>query len=148
MDAKKTLGARAIRRGTQIYSKNVGGRLETQRHSHLGRLHISFSAALFNAVVNLLDTRLLANGVRNILHEHLRGNAFRHNDGDNDRSILDTDDNFDKSSFYLLVYPLFFYTWIPIIFVGFIHRNEHEWAHTHHTRSMNYEQMKREEGRG
>ncbi len=53
-----------------------------------------------------------------------------------------------KSWFYLLIYPLFFYTWIPIIFLGFIHRNEHEWAHTHHTRSMNYEQMKREEGRG
>ena len=53
-----------------------------------------------------------------------------------------------KSWFYLLVYPLFFYTWIPIIFLGFIHRNEHEWAHTHHTRAMNYEQMKREEGRG
>ncbi len=53
-----------------------------------------------------------------------------------------------KSWFYLLVYPLFFYTWIPIIFSGFIHRNEHEWAHTKHTRSMNYDQMKREEGRG
>ena len=53
-----------------------------------------------------------------------------------------------KSWFYLLIYPLFFYTWIPIIFSGFIHRNEHEWAHTHHTRAMNYEQMKREEGRG
>ena len=25
---------------------------------------------------------------------------------------------------------------IPIIFLGFIHRNEHEWSHTQHTRAM------------
>ena len=44
-----------------------------------------------------------------------------------------------KSWFYLLLYPLFIYSWIPIIFIGFIHRNEHEWAHTQHTRSMSYD---------
>ena len=44
-----------------------------------------------------------------------------------------------KSWFYLLLYPLFIYSWIPIIFLGFIHRNEHEWAHTQHTRSMSYD---------
>ncbi len=46
-----------------------------------------------------------------------------------------------KSWFYLLLYPLFIYSWIPIIFLGFIHRNEHEWAHTQHTRSMDYDDM-------
>lgn len=53
-----------------------------------------------------------------------------------------------KSWFYLLLYPLFIYSWLPIIFLGFIHRNEHEWAHTQHTRSMSYENMKKKEGRG
>lgn len=53
-----------------------------------------------------------------------------------------------KSWWYMLLYPLFIYSWLPIIFLGFIHRNEHEWAHTRHTRSMNYDEMKREEGRG
>ena len=46
-----------------------------------------------------------------------------------------------KSWFYMLLYPLFIYSWIPIIFLGFIHRNEHEWSHTKHTRSMNYDEM-------
>ena len=53
-----------------------------------------------------------------------------------------------KSWFYMLLYPIFIYTWIPIIFLGFIHRNEHEWAHTKHTRSMSYDDMKNFEGRG
>lgn len=44
-----------------------------------------------------------------------------------------------KSWFYLLLYPLFIYSWIPIIFLGFLHRNEHSWAHTVHTRSMSYD---------
>ena len=53
-----------------------------------------------------------------------------------------------KSWFYMLLYPIFIYTWLPIIFLGFIHRNEHEWAHTKHTRSMSYDDMKNFEGRG
>ncbi len=43
-----------------------------------------------------------------------------------------------KAWLYLLLYPVFIYSWIPIIFIGFIHRNEHEWSHTQHTRAMNY----------
>ena len=43
-----------------------------------------------------------------------------------------------KAWFYLLLYPLFIYSWLPIIFIGFIKRNDHEWAHTEHTRSMSY----------
>lgn len=41
-----------------------------------------------------------------------------------------------KSWVYMLLYPVFIYSWIPIIFLGFIHRNEHEWSHTKHTRAM------------
>jgi cellulose synthase/poly-beta-1,6-N-acetylglucosamine synthase-like glycosyltransferase len=42
-----------------------------------------------------------------------------------------------KAWLYMLLYPVFIYSWIPIIFLGFIHRNEHEWSHTQHTRAMN-----------
>ena len=46
-----------------------------------------------------------------------------------------------KAWAYLLLYPVFIYSWIPIIFLGFIHRNEHEWSHTQHTRAMSYEEL-------
>ena len=49
-----------------------------------------------------------------------------------------------KSWFYLLLYPVFIYTWIPIIFIGFVKRNDHEWSHTQHTRSLDYDDMKSE----
>ncbi|MPM59233.1 hypothetical protein SDC9_106073 [bioreactor metagenome] len=43
-----------------------------------------------------------------------------------------------KSWFYVIFYPLFVYSWIPITFLGFLHRNEREWSHTEHTRSLSY----------
>lgn len=43
-----------------------------------------------------------------------------------------------KSWFYLIFYPLFVYSWIPITVLGFIHRHDKEWSHTEHTRSINY----------
>jgi cellulose synthase/poly-beta-1,6-N-acetylglucosamine synthase-like glycosyltransferase len=43
-----------------------------------------------------------------------------------------------KSWIYLVFYPLFVYSWIPITFLGFIHRHDHEWSHTQHTRNMSY----------
>ncbi len=46
-----------------------------------------------------------------------------------------------KAWLYMLLYPVFIYSWIPIIFLGFIHRNEHEWSHTQHTRSMSYDEV-------
>lgn len=49
-----------------------------------------------------------------------------------------------KSWFYMLLYPLFIYTWIPIIFIGFVKRNDHEWSHTQHTRALDYDDMKSE----
>ena len=46
-----------------------------------------------------------------------------------------------KAWFYLLLYPIFMYSWIPIVFLGFIHRNEHEWSHTKHTRALSYDEL-------
>ena len=43
-----------------------------------------------------------------------------------------------KAWFYLILYPVFIYSWIPIVFLGFLHRNEHEWSHTRHTRALSY----------
>lgn len=45
----------------------------------------------------------------------------------------------------LIVYPIFMYSWIPIIFVGFLHRNRKEWSHTRHTRSISYNEILGEE---
>jgi hypothetical protein len=41
----------------------------------------------------------------------------------------------------MLLYPLFVYSWIPITFVGFWHRNDREWSHTEHTRGLSYDEM-------
>lgn len=46
-----------------------------------------------------------------------------------------------KSWLYLICYPLFIYSWIPITFLGFIHRNDRQWSHTQHTRSISYREM-------
>lgn len=46
-----------------------------------------------------------------------------------------------KSWLYMLLYPLFVYSWIPITFVGFWHRNDREWSHTEHTRGLSYDEM-------
>jgi len=46
-----------------------------------------------------------------------------------------------KTWYYLLYYPLFIYSWIPITVIGFFHRHDHEWSHTAHTRSMRYQDV-------
>ena len=50
-----------------------------------------------------------------------------------------------KACFYLLLYPIFIYSWLPIIFIGFMKRNDHEWAHTEHTRAMSYKDFLKKE---
>lgn len=45
----------------------------------------------------------------------------------------------------LILYPVFMYSWIPIIFAGFLHRNKKEWSHTRHTRSITYSEVIGEE---
>ena len=46
-----------------------------------------------------------------------------------------------KAWFYLLLYPVFIYSWIPIVFIGFFRQNNHEWSHTKHTRAISYDQL-------
>lgn len=46
-----------------------------------------------------------------------------------------------KSWLYLILYPLFVYSWIPITFIGYLHRNDREWSHTQHTRSISYREV-------
>lgn len=46
-----------------------------------------------------------------------------------------------KTWFYLILYPVFIYSWIPITFLGFLDRNQHEWSHTKHTRSLSYQDI-------
>ena len=45
-----------------------------------------------------------------------------------------------KAWFYLLLYPLFIYSWLPIIFIGFMKRK-----HTEHTRAMSYKDFLKKE---
>ena len=44
-----------------------------------------------------------------------------------------------KSWLYLIVYPLFMYSWIPVNFLGFKDRHKMEWSHTLHTRAVSYD---------
>lgn len=46
-----------------------------------------------------------------------------------------------KTWLYLILYPVFIYSWIPITFIGFLHRKNHEWSHTKHTRALTYEEL-------
>jgi len=41
-----------------------------------------------------------------------------------------------KVFLYYLLYPIYSLTWIPITFQGIIHKNNKEWSHTKHTRSI------------
>lgn len=50
-----------------------------------------------------------------------------------------------RSYFGLILYPVFMYSWIPIIFAGFLHRHNKEWSHTRHTRSIQYNEIIGEE---
>ncbi|MCX7779719.1 MAG: glycosyltransferase [Negativicutes bacterium] len=43
-----------------------------------------------------------------------------------------------KVWFYSIFYPLFVYSWIPITFIGYLHRNDRRWSHTQHTRGLSY----------
>jgi cellulose synthase/poly-beta-1,6-N-acetylglucosamine synthase-like glycosyltransferase len=41
----------------------------------------------------------------------------------------------------LILYPVFLYSWIPIVFLGFINRKDKEWSHTVHTRGISYQEV-------
>lgn len=44
----------------------------------------------------------------------------------------------------LILYPVFIYSWIPIVFLGFINRKDKQWSHTVHTRSISYEDVNKQ----
>lgn len=46
-----------------------------------------------------------------------------------------------KSWLYLLFYPIFIYSWVPITALGWWHRHEHEWNHTVHTRGISFDEV-------
>jgi cellulose synthase/poly-beta-1,6-N-acetylglucosamine synthase-like glycosyltransferase len=46
-----------------------------------------------------------------------------------------------KCWFYIIFYPLFMYSWIPVNFLGFLDRHKKEWSHTLHTRSLEFEEV-------
>lgn len=51
-------------------------------------------------------------------------------------------DGIDRRSYkYLPFYPLFIYSWVPIVFLGVLYKNRKEWSHTVHTRNLNYHEM-------
>lgn len=41
----------------------------------------------------------------------------------------------------LILYPIFIYSWIPIVFLGFLNRKDKQWSHTKHTRSISYDEV-------
>lgn len=41
----------------------------------------------------------------------------------------------------LIFYPIFIYSWIPIVFLGFVHHKDTQWSHTKHVRSISYEEV-------
>lgn len=41
----------------------------------------------------------------------------------------------------LILYPIFIYSWIPIVFLGFLKHKDKQWSHTQHTRSISYEEV-------
>ncbi len=43
-----------------------------------------------------------------------------------------------KSWAYLLIYPVFIYSWMPITAIGWLRRNQHVWNHTLHTRAIGF----------
>ncbi|WP_018214570.1 glycosyltransferase family 2 protein [Desulfitobacterium hafniense] len=44
----------------------------------------------------------------------------------------------------LILYPVFIYSWIPIVFLGFVNRKDRSWSHTKHTRSIKYDDVVKE----
>lgn len=38
-------------------------------------------------------------------------------------------------------YPALYYSWIPITVLGYIHRHDHEWSHTAHTRGISFNEV-------
>lgn len=51
-------------------------------------------------------------------------------------------DKVDRRAFkWVIFYPVFIYSWIPIVFLGFLYRNKRDWSHTVHTRGLSYNEV-------
>lgn len=48
-----------------------------------------------------------------------------------------------KVFFYYLIYPIYAITWLPITIQGILDRNNKEWSHTVHTRSINISDLEK-----
>lgn len=48
-----------------------------------------------------------------------------------------------KVFLYFLIYPIYALTWIPISIQGIIHKNDKEWSHTVHTRSVDINELEK-----
>jgi len=46
-----------------------------------------------------------------------------------------------KSWFYMLLYPVFIYSWVPVTFIGYLQRHDKNWSHTTHSRSLSYHEV-------
>jgi cellulose synthase/poly-beta-1,6-N-acetylglucosamine synthase-like glycosyltransferase len=48
-----------------------------------------------------------------------------------------------KVFWYYILYPFYSLTWLPISLLGIIHKNDKEWNHTQHTRSVNIDELEK-----
>ncbi len=48
-----------------------------------------------------------------------------------------------KMFFYYIIYPVYALTWLPITIQGIINRNQKEWSHTKHTRSISIDELEK-----
>ena len=49
---------------------------------------------------------------------------------------------------FLILYPVFMYSWIPLTWAGVLRARNHEWAHTAHSRAIAYAELVGREGAG
>ena len=48
-----------------------------------------------------------------------------------------------KSILSLIILPVFTLTWFPISIQGILNKNDVEWSHTKHTRSMSIDELEK-----
>ena len=56
---------------------------------------------------------------------------------------LDSKLNFKTLFYYILVYPFYIITWIPISIQGILNKNKKEWFHTEHSRNVRIEDLEK-----
>ncbi|MDD4401578.1 MAG: glycosyltransferase family 2 protein [Desulfitobacteriaceae bacterium] len=46
-----------------------------------------------------------------------------------------------RAYFGLILYPVFLYSWVPIVFLGFLNCKDKQWSHTVHTRAISIKEV-------